>query len=167
MHVVEIAPQSPLTGALLNGGPLFLGPKKTPGVFFGPKKTPGVFFSAGSAYGVSADGWVVVGSSGGDALRWTQATGIVLLGSRSAHGASGDGSAVVGSSGGQAFRWTQATGMVGLGDLPGGAFTSLALRVSADGAVAVGRSESASGVEAFRWTQATGMVGLGDRGLRA
>lgn len=50
----------------------------------------------------------------------------------------------------------------GLGDLPGGAFLSLGLGVSADGSVAVGYSAGASGDEAFRWTSGGGMVGLGD-----
>ncbi len=51
-----------------------------------------------------------------------------------------------------------------LGFLPGGDM-SLALAVSADGAVVVGQRRSvASGSlgEAFRWTQTSGMVGLGD-----
>ena len=41
-------------------------------------------------------------------------------------------------------------------------FSSVALGVSADGSVVVGRGFSSSGEEAFRWTQGTGMVGLGD-----
>jgi probable HAF family extracellular repeat protein len=51
-----------------------------------------------------------------------------------------------------------------LGDLPGGAFDSLANAVSADGSVVVGSSDSGSGDywEAFRWTAVGGMVGLGD-----
>jgi probable HAF family extracellular repeat protein len=52
--------------------------------------------------------------------------------------------------------------MVGLGDLPGGSFSSWAYRVSADGSIIVGYSNSANGQEAFRWTQGTGMVALGD-----
>ena len=52
--------------------------------------------------------------------------------------------------------------MVGLGDLPGGSFNSVALGISSDGSVVVGRGESASGPEAFRWTSGSGMVGLGD-----
>ncbi len=51
---------------------------------------------------------------------------------------------------------------VGLGDLVGGAYTSAAFDVSADGSVVVGRSESASGGEAFIWTVGDGMTGLGD-----
>ena len=50
----------------------------------------------------------------------------------------------------------------GLGDLPGGNFASLALGVSGDGSVVVGRGESVSGEEAIRWTQTEGLTGLGD-----
>ena len=49
----------------------------------------------------------------------------------------------------------------GVGDLTGGAASSSALGVSADGLVAVGESESASGTEAFRWTAGAGISGLG------
>ena len=135
------------------------------------------------AFGVSADGSVVVGESnsanGGEAFRWTQGTGMVGLGYLSgggavseAYGVSGDGSVVVGRSANasanananivEAFRWTQGTGMVGLGDLSGGGFDSSAIGVSVDGSVVVGFGDSANGREAFRWTQGTGMVGLGD-----
>ena len=127
----------------------------------------GIFHSL--AYGVSANGSVVVGrgnsANGFEASRWTQATGMVGLGGGVAYGVSADGSVVVGQSGGggfQAFRWTQGTGMVGLGDFAGGPFSSEALAVSADGSVVVGYGWNANGPEAFRWTQATGMVGLGD-----
>lgn len=48
-----------------------------------------------------------------------------------------------------------------LGDLPGGAFYSVAAGVSDDGLVVVGRAVGASGSEAFRWTSSGGMVGLG------
>lgn len=51
---------------------------------------------------------------------------------------------------------------MGLGDLPGGAFNSLASAISGDGSTVVGQGRSASGYEAFRWTVATGMLGLGD-----
>ena len=65
------------------------------------------------AYGVSADGSVVVGLA--------------------AHRASGF----------EAFRWTSGGGMVGLGDLPGGSFSSDADGVSADGSVVVGTRQLA------------------------
>ncbi len=94
----------------------------------------GDFYS--EAYGVSADGSVIVGYS--------------------SSAASGPYPHM------EAFYWTAAEGMVGLGDLPGGDFNSFATAVSADGSVIVGYSSSASGPEAFRWTAAEGMVGLGD-----
>lgn len=50
----------------------------------------------------------------------------------------------------------------GLGDLTGGAFSSKALAVSADGLVVVGSSSSSLGTEAFRWSLADGLMGLGD-----
>ena len=130
---------------------------------------------------ISADGSVVVGEIWSSpheeqAVRWTEAEGIVGLGypfpggSRSsASGTSADGSVVVGHtrSGGmpsysEAFRWTEAEGMVGLGDLGGSPGSSFAEDVSSDGSVVVGYSDSSSGWEAFRWTEAGGMVGLGD-----
>jgi probable HAF family extracellular repeat protein len=49
----------------------------------------------------------------------------------------------------------------GLGDLSGGAVSSTAHGVSADGSTVVGESEGAKGTEAFRWTVADGIVGLG------
>jgi probable HAF family extracellular repeat protein len=55
-----------------------------------------------------------------------------------------------------------AASFLALGDLPGGAFDSVAHDVSEDGTTVVGFGTSASGREAFRWTAATGMVGLGD-----
>jgi len=77
------------------------------------------------ARGISADGSVVVGGSGGQAFRWTREEGIVGLGSlQSLYGSvatpvSTDGSLVVGgsisNSGFEAFRWTQEDGMAGLG----------------------------------------------------
>ncbi len=131
------------------------------------------------AYGVSADGSVVVGISNdnasfltAEAFRWTRATGMLGLGFLSggtyslATGVSADGGVVVGSGNNasgnrEAFRWTQATGMEGLGFLSGGT-SSRAYGISADGSVIVGYSNSTSfNSEAFRWTQATGMEGLG------
>ena len=88
--------------------------------------------SVSEAYGVSADGSVIVG-----------------LGT-------------VGESGlEEAFRWTSGGGMVGLGDLPGGSF-SFALSVSADGSVIVGESALPSGDQAFHWTSGGGMQSLRD-----
>ncbi len=140
----------------------------------------GIFESRG--LGVSADGAVVVGESSNlsnarEALRWTEAGGMVGLGipatavSRVASGASANGSVVVGSSGSgllaEAFRWTEATGIVGLGYLSENFPRSFASGVSANGSAVVGDSQIGSAIgffiptEAFRWTETTGMTGLG------
>ncbi|HIJ67593.1 MAG TPA: PEP-CTERM sorting domain-containing protein [Planctomycetes bacterium] len=120
-----------------------------------------------TAFGVSADGSVVVGTSGPGAFRWEagQMTGLGDLygGTTSSTGyaASGDGSVVVGFSLTpypwlEAFNWTSQGGMVGLGSLPD-TDGSVAYGVSSDGSVVVG----ASGAQAFRWTSESGMVSLG------
>jgi len=144
--------------------------------FAGLGGLPNGSFSSG-AFGVSADGSVVVGRSnganGGEAFRWTNTDGMVGLGdlpggrfSSGALGVSADGSVVVGSGSApirrEAFRWTEADGMVGLGDLPGLGFFSEARDVSADSSAVVGSSLGNDGIEAFRWTEVDGMVGLGD-----
>ena len=150
--------------------------------FQGLGDLPGGSFES-QAFGVSADGSVVVGWSRSDpnieAFRWTSGGGMVGLGDlpggavfTQAFGVSADGSVVVGvgssASGSEAFRWTSEGGMVGLGDLPGGFFNDIngmAHGVSADGSVVVGSGTSdAAGfsTEAFRWTAGGGMVGLGD-----
>ena len=125
---------------------------------------------ASYAGAVNSDGSVVVGNSKStsnntEAFRWTQAGGMVGLGTLGgdysvAAAVNSDGSVIVGTSKStngdhEAFRWTQAGGMVSLGKL-GGTIT-LAEGVNSDGSVVVGISH----YEAFRWTQAGGMVGLG------
>lgn len=89
------------------------------------------------AFGVSADGLVVVGrlrNSRGDwrAFRWSAHEGVVDIGSlggdySSAHAVSSDGSVVVGrawysnsTQNWHAFRWSAQGGMQDLGTLPGG-----------------------------------------------
>jgi probable HAF family extracellular repeat protein len=128
------------------------------------------------AYGVSADGSVVVGVADNAAgrtraFRWTAAGGMRdfgTLGSSWAFGVSADGSVVVGwayNAAGQwrAFRWTAAGGMQDLGTL--GGRSSGANGVSADGSVVVGRADNAAGQDrAFRWTAAGGMQDLGTLG---
>ena len=130
------------------------------------------------AHDVSRDGAVIAGrgiSSRDEAFRWTDRTQTLRLGYlpggsaySESRGISADGSVVVGfshsASGQQAFRWTPTSGMVGLGFLPGatGFPLSVALGVSGDGAVVVGKAYNTTGApEAFRWTSAAGMVGLG------
>ncbi len=147
-------------------------------IFTGLGDLPGLGFSSG-ANGISADGLVVVGfstsTSGGEAFRWTETSGMVGLGDLAggsfgsqAFAVSADGSVVVGRGfstpgGNEAFRWTPTSGMVGLGDLAGGSFSSNALGVSADGSVVVGDSIMSFGLQPFRWTQAGGMVRIGSQ----
>jgi probable HAF family extracellular repeat protein len=104
------------------------------------------------AYGLSADGSVVVGAvypdgvvttSAGVAFRWSGADGFVPLAPGSAQAASSDGSVVVGAhrdgnGRSHAFRWTEADGVV---DLPlpfQSTAAAIATDVSSDGARAVG-----------------------------
>jgi probable HAF family extracellular repeat protein len=124
------------------------------------------------AYGVSANGAVVVGTARNAAgqfraFRWTEAGGMqdlgTLGGNRSeAFGVSANGAVVVGTArndAGQfrAFRWTEAGGMQDLGTLGGD--WSEAWGVSADGSVVVGWARNAAGRDrAFRWTEAGGMM---------
>ncbi len=125
---------------------------------------------------VSADGSVVVGFARSDdtldfeAFRWTEATGMVGLGSLQGgifetsrgYAISPDGGTIVGESrsalGIEAFQYTQSAGMTGIGNLSQGPEPSVAYGVAANGDVVVG----ASGNQAFRWTPTDGMVGIGD-----
>ncbi len=116
------------------------------------------------AFGVSADGSVVVGYSQveqiyNEAFRWTAATGMAGLGtispqenSSSAKAVSGDGTVVVGASG-NAFRWTQATGMVLLDNtLDGNTVLAATNAISADGSVVVGSCTNIGAPQrAIRW----------------
>jgi probable HAF family extracellular repeat protein len=126
------------------------------------------------AYGVSADGSVVVGGARNAAVqwrafRWTASGGMQNLGTlggnwSAANGVSADGAVVVGvarNAAGQerAFRWTASGGMQDLGTLPGYDW-SYAFDVSADGAVVVGGAYAVRQGRAFRWTAAGGMEDL-------
>ena len=125
------------------------------------------------AFGVSANGRVVVGTSGSDVsdqepFRWTAAgmQGLGLLPGASfatCNGVSADGSTVVGGmtqGSPQAYRWTTAGGLEALGALGPGA-SSEAEAASADGSVIVGWS-IALARNAFRWTESGGMQPLAD-----
>ncbi len=90
---------------------------------------PGGAFGSG-ANGVSDNGSFVVGSSDGEAMVWSQASGMIGLGNlpgafyeSTAWGTSADGSVVAGRGSNpnnyEAFLWTASGGMVGLGFLPG------------------------------------------------
>lgn len=133
-----------------------------------------------AAYGISADGTIVVGkgcSETSESAMWSREGGFVSLGDLPggdtfgfATGISANGSTVVGfgsdEDGTHAYRWTKADGIVAIGDLSGGEFRSMATGISADGFTVVGGSSSvfsgAEASEAFRWTQDSGMVGLDD-----
>jgi probable HAF family extracellular repeat protein len=132
------------------------------------------------AWGVSANGVIVVGSSTStlepffaEAFRWTSAGGMATLSGypagyvpTDARAISSDGSTIVGDGFStttfqrEAFRWTEGEGVVRLGDLPGGEVLSFGWGVSANGAVVVGESWTGLGREAFVWTQASGMRNL-------
>ena len=139
---------------------------------------PSAALNDSSAFGVSADGSVVVGHgynaySQTEAFRWVDGTmtGLGFLPDGAtrqsyAFGVSADGSVVVGhsynaNSNLEAFRWVDGT-MTGLGFLPDGAIRqSYARGVSADGSVVVGYGYNANSyLEAFRWVDGT-MTGLG------
>ena len=132
------------------------------------------------AYGVSADGSVVVGVSGiGHSLnvfRWTEGAGMQTLPVPPGQGVtaaraqvSADGSTVAATffnpvtNWGGAYRWTAGGGFVSLGTLAGHTgVNASAFGISADGSVIVGQSINGdNNAEAFRWTAATGMSGLG------
>jgi probable HAF family extracellular repeat protein len=131
------------------------------------------------AYGVSADGKVIVGAAedadrNDRAFRWTAVGGMQDLGTlggsyASAYGVNADGSVVVGESDtsrryNRAFRWTAAGGMIDLGTL--GGTLSKASAVNADGSVVVGVAWTSGDLaaHAFRWTSTGGMADLGTLG---
>jgi probable HAF family extracellular repeat protein len=121
------------------------------------------------AYGISADGSVIVGmandpGNNAHAFRWTATTGLQFIGTMGgmtsqAFSVSADGLVIVGRADDRAFRWTAATGMQDIGTL--GGIGAAAYDVSGNGSVIVGDSSNASGMRrAFKWTAATGMKDL-------
>lgn len=114
------------------------------------------------ATAVSADGTVVVGSSGDGAFRWTQESGMQDLGhlpgatTTIATAISANGATIVGSSDNKAFRWTPADGIQDLGAWPNATLTR-ATAISADGETIVGYSGTTEIFSAFRWTHTGGL----------
>lgn len=90
--------------------------------------------SASEAYGISADGRLVVGRT-----RVTRPRSLTHE---------------------EAFIWTAETGMVSISSATGTGQGLCARAVSADGTVVVGTDSSGSKPKAFRWTQAEGMTFL-------
>lgn len=126
---------------------------------------PGVSFRATLAYGVSADGITVVGTSlitdqGFRAAKWTPDSGMITLPEDPfAGGVSGDGSVIVGGYM-QSRIWRNGQSE-SLPYLPGALGGSQANGVSLDGRIVVGTSSSALGEQAYRWTAEEGIEGLG------
>src|SRR5262245_9804019 len=141
------------------------------------------------AWGVSADGSVVVGDSmiSGHVLfgatyaafLWHPSTGMINIYSLGgigttcrAYAASADGSVIVGVADYGVLSPTQIvafiydeTGAHEIGDLPGGPSGSAraaARGVCADGTIVAGQGESTLGAEPFKYTTADGFLGLGD-----
>lgn len=156
-------------------------------VFSGVGRLPGAVLS--EARGVSADGTVVVGRSGGPtgmrAFRWGDrgfaARGFLDggfadgeleplddlpggFGASAAYAVSADGREVVGASDSQlgleAVRWSDGR-IERLGDLPGGRHSGQAFAVSADGTRIAGKSSSSDGTAAFLWRMGE-LQSLGD-----
>ncbi|GAB1440156.1 autotransporter domain-containing protein [Providencia sp.] len=165
--------------------------KKTGMQGLGTLKPDNSGFSTASQ--ASANGHVVIGesdtkSSTNDhqvrhAFRWTEATGMVDLGTlgtySSARFISKDGSIIAGSTDinpptdtaaqnphrrdEQAFRWTEKTGMVSLGSLKrDNSGDSIVYDMTDTGSVIVGAAKNDQDkYNAYRWTENTGMVNLG------
>lgn len=151
--------------------------------FEGLGDLPGGFCKS-EAWGISADGLVVVGWSwsdlpdwdegplGFEAMRWDRDMGIQGLGGLVGHPDSraldiaANGAVVVGwarwannASESRAFRWTDVDGMTDLGVFSSDAGFSVAVAVSSDGNTVVGwaREGLAGLTQAFRWRHETGM----------
>jgi len=120
-----------------------------------------------AAFGVSADGSVVVGWDGEDlqsGFRWIRGRGVARVRGGRPIAISADGSTMVGFCGPpeEACLWHEPGTMVPLA--PPDGRRSFAIATSADGSVVVGWRDCvpffACSDEAFRWTQAEGVVPL-------
>lgn len=116
----------------------------------------------------SADGSVLAGFYGGDAMRWTAAGGVEVLpsfafGNARATGMSWDGKTIVGyDTTGVSWVWHQSTGSQRLAFMAGDQRPTVEA-VSGDGKVAVGVADDPSDNthHAFRWTESAGYTDLG------
>jgi probable HAF family extracellular repeat protein len=138
---------------------------------------PGRFLES-EAFGISGDGQVVVGQSGGEAFRWTGNEGMIGLGDfpggpfeSRANAASFDGSVIVGEGHvecedgfctvgdgvGVAFQWIDEEGMVTFSHAQ--IRSSTAVDVSADGTVLI-ESNDTRHLGALLWKQEQGLVFL-------
>jgi uncharacterized membrane protein len=139
-------------------------------------------FGSTVAAAVSSDGSVIVGYAdfgvfsplGAQAFRWTQTTGVVLLGdlpggniASFGRAMSSDGSRIAGigasALGTEAFVLdVETAAFTPLGALSPNPFASFAVGMSGDGTVVVGASSTPVTTQsAFRWTAAGGMQALG------
>jgi len=119
---------------------------------------------------VSPDGRTAVGGSGGRAILWTRAGGLVDLGvlpggtSSVATAISDDGTVVAGQSESsdreRAFRWTNETGMQDLGKLTPAGWSSWATGISGDGQVIVGTAVETTQIWAVKWTASSGIEAI-------
>lgn len=128
------------------------------------------------AEGLSADGNVVVGVSGGHAFRWTRADGMQRLPAEQAADTSADGAIVLAratnpvdsrSNSLFAMRWSVAGGVEWLGSLPSSSPGNVqsfyeAMALSADGSVVVGTLLREGQQIPWIWEQTRGMRALAD-----
>jgi len=141
----------------------------------------GIGFFAGEAtsyaYGVSADGSTVVGSSGGYIAKWTEGGGIEYVGGEArggaAYAASADGSTITGTRndfagsswpyGSGAFRWDSSSGYQNLND-PSMGFGSSGLAVTDDGGLVAGERYNAQ--EGVVWDDTSNATIPGTESIR-
>lgn len=138
-------------------------------VFSGIGDAPGGGFSSG-AFGVSADGETVVGSSIGEdgsavGVFWSWGSGLQTIGHLFEGGyatvvraCSDDGTVLIGESSERAFRWTKFDGFKDIGTFtPDSKGFSSAFDITGDGEVVVGRAQTKNGADAFRWRAGASM----------
>ncbi len=154
-------------GALAVGEQYFQNSEPYPLVMGAPIIPLQGYVGFGLALDVSADGSVIVGSTGHyddwieRPYRYDAINGLVVASlAGEALGVSADGSTVVGFADGNAFRWTDADGLVPLAGLPGGSGSGRAEDTSRDGSVIVGSAHDGTSNVAFIWDADNGMRSL-------